>query len=262
MSDRTALVTGASAGIGKAYAELLAREGYRLILVARRVERLRELADQLAQAHGTQAEVIAADLSQSDAVAILVDEIERRGLTVDYLVNNAGLSNAGAFTDHPWETLAAEIQVMITAVTELAHRLAPGMKARGWGRIVNVSSVAAFAPTGKSMLYTGIKSYVLLMSQALDMELKPSGVHVSALCPGFTRTEFHDVMGTRELATKNLPGPLWSSAESVVKAGHAAVMRGEPVCIPGWINKAMAASARRMPLWLGYRLGRDANPLE
>lgn len=262
MSDRTALITGASAGIGKAYAQLLAREGYRLILVARREDRLHELAEELSQQCGTQTQVIPADLSQPDAVEILVDEIERRGWQVDYLVNNAGLSNAGAFADHSWETLGGEIQVMVTAVTELAHRVLPGMKARGWGRIVNVSSVAAFAPTGRSMLYTGIKSYVLHMSQALDMELKPSGIHVTALCPGFTRTEFHDVMGTRDQATKNLPGPLWSTSEAVARAGHVAVMRGDPVCIPGWINKAIAASARRMPLWLGYRLGRDANPLE
>jgi short-subunit dehydrogenase len=112
------------------------------------------------------------------------------------------------------------------------------------------------------MLYTGIKSYVLHMSQALDMELKPFGVHVTALCPGFTRTEFHDVMGTRDKASKNLPGPLWSTSEAVARAGHVAVLRGDPVCIPGLINKVLAASARRLPLWLGYRMGRDANPLE
>jgi short-subunit dehydrogenase len=206
--------------------------------------------------------VIAADLSQPDAAAILADEVERRGLEVDYLVNNAGLSNAGAFAEHAWDTLAAELQVMVMAVTELTHRFVPGMKARGWGCVVNVSSVAAFAPTGKSMLYTGIKSYVLHMSQALDMELKPFGVHVTALCPGFTRTEFHDVMGTRERASKNLPGPLWSTSEAVARAGHVAVLRGDPVCIPGLINKVLAASARRLPLWLGYRMGRDANPLE
>lgn len=261
MTARTALVTGASAGIGKAYAELLAREGYSLVLAARREDRLRELAERLSGEHGVRAEAVGIDLARPGAAQQLLVEVARRGLSVDYLVNNAGLSNAGAFADHDWATLGAEIQVMVTAVTELAHRVLPHMKAQGWGRIVNVSSVAAFAPTGASMLYTGIKSYVLNMSQALDMELEPHGIHVTALCPGFTRTEFHDVMGTRDKASKNLPGPLWSTAEEVVTAGHAAVTRGDPVCIPGWINKAMAASARRLPLWLGYRLGRDSNPL-
>ena len=114
------------------------------------------------------------------------------------LINNAGLSGKTAFAETPWPKLAAEIQLMVTAVTELCHRVLPGMRERGWGRIVNLSSLAAFSPPGASLLYTGIKSYVLGMSQSLDMELKPQGIHVTALCPGFTHSEFHDTMGTRD----------------------------------------------------------------
>lgn len=259
-STRTALITGASAGIGQAYAEFLAAEGFDLILVARREDRLQVLAKLLAHTHGRRVEVIAADLSDSDTPERIVEEIARRGLSVDYLVNNAGFANNGAFTEQPWKNIAAEMQVMMTSLTELIHRLLPGMQQQGWGRVVNVSSVAAFAPPISGSLYTGIKSFVLHLSQALDMELKPQGIHVTALCPGFTRTEFHDVMGVKA-QTQKLPSILWSSANDVVQAGHRAVMNGEPVCVPGAVNKALIATTRHAPLKLGYWMGKHLNPL-
>ena len=127
------------------------------------------------------------------------------------------------------------------------------MKERGWGRIVNLSSIAAFQPPAESLLYTGIKTYVLNMSQALNMELAPHGVHVTALCPGFTRSEFHDVMDTRDAANR-LPAPLWGDADHVVRAGWSAVMRGTPVCVPRVINKFLAASMRPVPLAAQYAI--------
>ena len=160
------------------------------------------------------------------------------------------------------EALAAEIQVMITAVTELAHLTVPGMKERGYGRIVNLSSLAAFMPPAASLLYTGIKSYVLDVSQALDMELRPYGVHVTALCPGFTHSEFHDVMGTRDAATSKLPSILWQDPEAVVREGWRAVEAGKPVCIPGVVNKVTAAAAKPIPTRLGYFLGKTLNPFK
>ncbi|MEV0432551.1 SDR family oxidoreductase [Nocardia sp. NPDC050413] len=260
-THRTALITGASAGIGAAFAHHLAANGYQLLLVARRADRLRELATQLTARHDVRCEVFAADLTDSAAPAAIVDYADRQGLPVDVLINNAGLSGKTAFADTPWNALAGEIQLMVTAPTELAHLVIPGMKNRHWGRIVNLSSVAAFAPPGAGLLYTGIKSYVLDTSQALDMELKHHGIHVTALCPGFTRTEFHDVMGTRDKAD-HLPRILWQQPDAVVAEGWDAVMKGKPVCVPGIVNKISAAAMKPLPVRLGYLLGKTFNPFK
>lgn len=260
-SRRTALVTGASAGIGSAFARLLAAEGHDLLLVARREERLRELATELAAAHGVRCEIAPADLSKPHAPLDVMARAEALGMDIDVLINNAGLSGKDEFAQTPWTDLAAELQVMVVAVTELARRTAPGMKRRRWGRIVNVSSVAALAPPGASLLYTGIKSYVLNFSQSLDMELKPHGVHVTALCPGFTRSEFHDVMGTRATMNK-FPKFVWQDADEVARAGYEAVTKGRPVCVPGLVNKFAVGALRPLPEGLRYHLGRIANPFK
>lgn len=259
VARRGALVTGASAGIGASFAELLAAEGHDLLLVARREDRLRELATRLSGTHGVRCEVLAADLTDPAAPARVVDRAAARDFEIDVLINNAGLSGNGTFAETPWDALAAELQLMVTAVTELAHRVLPGMKQRKWGRIVNVSSVAALMPPGESLLYSAIKGYVLTMSQSLDMELKKDGIHVTALCPGFTYSEFHDVMGTRDKAS-SLPRVLWQQPEAVVRAGWAAVGAGKPVCVPGAVNKIMTGAVRPVPRALQYRLGRDNNP--
>ncbi|MGH8493411.1 MAG: SDR family NAD(P)-dependent oxidoreductase [Moraxellaceae bacterium] len=257
--NRTALITGASAGIGAAFARHLAREGYALLLVARRAERLEEIAAELVAAHGVRCEVFAADLNDAQAPAAIMAFAQKKGLSIDALINNAGLSGKTAFGETPWSALAGEIQLMVTALTELCHRVLPGMRERGWGRIINLSSLAAFSPPGASLLYTGIKSYVLNISQSLDMELKPQGIHVTALCPGFTRSEFHDAMGTRDEADK-LPGLLWQEADEVVREGWEAVMKGKPVCVPGMVNKLIASSVRPLPVALQYHLGNRLNP--
>ena len=171
------------------------------------------------------------------------------------------MSGSTAFADTPWPALAGEIQLMVTAVTELTHLAVPGMKQRGYGRIVNLSSLAAFSPPGESLLYSGIKSYVLQMSQSLDMELKPHGIHVTALCPGFTRTEFHQEMGTADAAAK-LPKVLWQDADDVVREGWAAVNAGKPVCVPGTVNKVLSHMNRPVPFRLQYALGRKFNPFK
>lgn len=255
----TALVTGASAGIGTAFARHLAAENHDLILVARRAGRLEELAAELHQQYGVRAEAIAADLSVPAAPGAIIDRANELDMPIDVLVNNAGLSSSTKFSDTPWESVAAELQIMVTAVTELTHRVIPGMKERGRGRIVNLSSLAAVSPPGEGLLYTGIKSYVLNMSQSLDMELKPHGIHVTALCPGFTYSEFHDVMGTRDAADR-LPGFMWQQPEDVVREGWAAVTAGRPVCIPGVVNKMSAAAMRPIPGRIGYYLGQKLNP--
>jgi len=258
---RTALITGASAGIGATFARFLAAQGYDLLLVARRVERLNELSTELTAQYGVKCAVFAADLTDAQAPAKIMAFAKEQGIVIDMLINNAGLSGKTAFAETPWQELANEIQLMITAVTELAYRVIPDMKQRGWGRIINLSSLAAFSPPGASLLYTGIKSYVLNISESLDMELKPYGIHVTALCPGFTYSEFHDVMGTRDTAN-SLPAILWQQPEAVVKEGYDAVMKGKPVCVPGIVNKVIASSMRPIPESARYFLGKTFNPFK
>lgn len=260
-TGRTALITGASAGIGAAFARHLATEGHNLVLVARREERLTALADELGSRHDVRCDVLVADLTDNRAPRAIVERTQSLGIDIDILINNAGMSGNSSFADAPFEDLAAEIQVMITAVTELAHLTVPGMKQRGYGRIVNLSSLAAFMPPAASLLYTGIKSYVLSVSQALDMELRPHGINVTALCPGFTRSEFHDVMGTRD-ATSTLPSILWQNPEDVAREGWRAVDDGKPVCIPGVVNKVAAAAVKPVPTRVGYYLGKTLNPFK
>ena len=155
------------------------------------------------------------------------------------------------------ENWQAVIDTNLNSLFYVTKQVVDDMADQGWGRIINVSSLAAFAPNSPGMLYTGIKSYVLNMSQALDMQLKPSGVHVTALCPGFTWTEFHDTQGTREWANQ-LPAFAWQDAATVVKAGWEAVSRGEPVCVPGVVNKAVASFTKHLPERLRYLVGKHA----
>ncbi|WP_225726914.1 MULTISPECIES: SDR family oxidoreductase [unclassified Nocardia] len=260
-TTKSALITGASSGIGAAFARLLAAQGYGLVLVARRTDRLTELAGELRERTGARCAVITADLTEPKAPEWILTQARELGHETDVLINNAGLCANHTFANASWDSVAGEIQLMMTAVTELSHRVLPHMRERGWGRIVNLSSVSAFGPPGASLLYTGFKSYVLHMSQSLDMELKPQGIHVTALCPGQTRSEFHDVMGVREIADK-MPGFLWQDADSVAAAGWRAVSRGRPVCIPGAANKFFAYMTRPMTVHTMYRFGRDFNPFK
>lgn len=250
-----ALITGASAGIGAAFARLLAREGYHPVIVARREDRLRELAQEIENLYAVSVTTLTADLADPGAPAALARELDEREIQPELLVNNAGFSISESFLEADWSVHAREIQVMITAVTELCHRLAPAMRDQGRGYIINVSSLAAFAPTPPGLLYTGIKSYVLYASEALDMELKPHGVHVTALCPGFTWSEFHDVMGNRDRMNR-LPNLLWTTAEEVAEAGYRGVRAGKPVVMPGRVNQLISGVTRLVPQALRYRIGR------
>ena len=182
---------------------------------------------------------------------------------IDILVNNAGGTDEGV---KPWldasvAQLASTYEQNVLSAVRLVQAFVPYMKERGWGRIINVSSLAAFSPPAASLLYTGIKSYVLNISESLDMELKPYGIHVTALCPGFTHSEFHDVMGTRDTAN-HLPAILWQQPDAVVKEAYEAVMKGKPVCVPGIVNKVIASSMRPMPESARYFLGKTFNPFK
>ena len=258
---RAALITGASAGIGAAFARHLATEGYDVLLVARRAERLKELATQLHQEHGVRAEVFAADLTDPAAPAAIITRATEFGIPIDVLINNAGLSSSTKFSDTPWDSVAARTSTDGHRNDRTLPPSHPRHEGTSWGRIVNLSSLAAMGPPGEGLLYTGIKSYVLNMSQSQDMELKPYGIHVTALCPGFTHSEFHDVMGTRDAADR-LPRLLWQQPEEVVREGWSAVTNGKPVCIPGTVNKLTAAAIRPVPQRIQYFLGHTFNPFK
>lgn len=251
------LVTGASSGIGAAFARQLAALGHDLVLTARRADRLEALAAELREQHAAQAIVLPRDLADPATPRALCDELDRRSLQVDWLVNNAGYGVPGTFVANDWTTHADFLQVLLTAPTELAWRLLPGMRQRGHGHIINVASLAGHVPgPAGHTLYAASKAYLIKFSQSLALENRAAGVNVCALCPGFTWSEFHDITGTRDKMNR-LPGFMWLSAEEVVRQGLAAVERGDAVYIPGRVNRTIKTLVHLLPdrlaLWLSAR---------
>ena len=241
------LITGASAGIGAAFARALAALGHDVVLTARRTDRLESLAAELRSSHGTQATVLTNNLADPHAVEQLCAELDRRGLNVDWLINNAGYGVPGRFDANDWATHADFLRVLVTAPTGLAWRLLGGMRERRYGRIVNVASLAGHVPgSAGHTLYAASKAYMIKFSQSLALENQANGVHVCALCPGFTRSEFHDVTGTRPLVSK-MPDFMWQSAEDVVHEGIKAVERGDAVHVTGRFNRTIKSVFKLMP---------------
>lgn len=248
MERRLALITGASAGIGAAFARRLASQGYDVALTARRADRLEALAEELRERFAVAALTVAADLAQPDAPAEILDRLAGQGRHVDMLVNNAGYGLPGGYEKSRWADQAAFIQLMTTAPAELAHRVLPGMVARRFGRILNVASLAGIIPGSPGhTLYGASKAFMIRMSQSLNLEVRGQGVHVTALCPGLTYSEFHDVNGTREQVSGATPGWLWQDAETVAAAGCAAVEANRAVVVTGAPNKAIAALCKLAP---------------
>jgi len=241
----TALVTGASSGIGLELATLLARDRHDLVLVARRRERLEEIARAFGEEFGVAVTVLARDLANPDSPRAVAQEVESRGLPIEILVNNAGLGVYGLFAETPLEKERELIQVNIVALTELTKRLLPGMRERGRGRILNVASTAAFQPGPLMAVYYASKSYVLSFSEALANELEGTGVTVTALCPGPTVTEFQTKAGIE--GTDLFHSPLVRDVRSVAQAGYRGMMRGRRVVVPGFGNKLLAQSIRFSP---------------
>ncbi len=244
MSRRpSALVTGASSGIGKAFARLLARRGHDLILVARDRVRLEQLAAELGRAHAVSCEVLVADLADESELH-LVEERLYEGDALDVLVNNAGYGSAGAFVDGSLEAGVGQIRLNIQALTVLSHAGLKAMVARGRGGLLNVSSTAGFQPTPKQAVYGATKAYVTSFTEALHEEVLKSGVHVTALCPGFTRTEFHE---RGKIDTGRLPSFVWMGADEVAKAGLDGLEANRAIVVPGVANKLAAAATHLGP---------------
>lgn len=248
------LVTGASSGIGAAFAEALAARGHDVVLSARRADRLHALADRLRRQYRCTATVLPADLGEPAAPQQMCGWLADQGITVDWLINNAGYGVPGRFDANDWAVHARFLRVLVDAPLELAWRLLPGMRARGYGRIINVASLAGLVPgTAGHTLYAPAKSLLIKFSQGLALENHAHGVHVCALCPGFTRSEFHDVTGTRTLMNR-LPGFLWQTAEAVAHEGIDAAERGTPVHVTGRINRVIKAINELLPDAIAFHL--------
>lgn len=255
---RTALITGASAGIGQAFARVFAERGFDLAVVARREDRLRTLARELEQQHGVRVHVLTLDLAHPDASKRICDQLAAAGLTVDALVNNAGFAVPGSFIRSDWPRHAEFLQVMLVAVTELTHRVLPSMLERGYGRIINVASLAGLLPgVAGHTLYAATKAFLIRFSESLSTEVTQHGVHVTAVCPGFTFSEFHDVSGTRHIVNQ-MPSFMWMDADTVARQGFDAVMAGRPVQVTGRVNTAIAALGRLLPTRIVYAMNRRA----
>lgn len=240
-----ALVTGASSGIGEAIAREYASRGKPLILTARRTERLEALARELGVK--VPCHVITSDLSRPDAPAALFAETQARGLFVDTLVNNAGYGVPGRYLSKDWRVHRDFLQVMITAVGELTHLYLPAMEAAGHGRILNIASLAGLVPASAGhTMYGATKAWLIRFSECLALESASRGVHVTALCPGFTYSEFHDVNGMREKISK-MPKMLWLSSEEVARIGVDAVEAGKTRVVTGTANKVVAFLSKYLP---------------
>ena len=248
MDRKLALVTGASAGIGAAFARIFASHGYDVALTARRTDRLEALAAEIRNRYGVETLTVSADLAEPEVPGQILDHLTTHGRSVDALVNNAGYGLTGAYSETLWSDQAAFIQVMMTAPSELAHRVLDGMRQRGFGRIVNVASLAGLLPGSSGhTLYGATKAYMIRFSQSLHVELAGDGIHVTALCPGLTWSEFHDVNGTREQFSASTPPWLWMGADEVAATGYEAVEANRAICIPGAPNKTIAVIAKAIP---------------
>jgi uncharacterized protein len=245
----TALVTGASAGIGEAIARQLASRGHGVTLVARREERLRALAGELSERHGVRAEVIAADLGDAAARERLAAQIEGLGLEVEILVNNAGFGGAGSVADSERERLLAMVRVNCEALLDLQARYLPAMVERGRGAVINIASTAAFQPIPGTATYAATKAFVLSLSEAVHEELKGTGVTLTAVCPGPVRTEFTQAAGI-EHAEDQLPGVFWMASQAVARAAVDGAENGKRVVVPGILNRAGALTGQHTPRML------------
>ncbi len=255
---RTALVTGASHGIGFEFCRLFARDGYDVVMVARSAESMEQAAETMRQNFGVRVHVMPKDLSVPGAAQSLFADVESKGLTIDALVNDAGFGLFGTFAETDLQREVQMIQVNMTTLTELTKLCLPGMIARKSGRILNVASTAAFQPGPLMAVYYATKAYVLSFSEAVGYELKGTGVTVTALCPGPTKSAFQ---AEAKMTKSRLFQGRVMDAETVAEAGYRGLMRGRSIVIPGARNRTLAFltrfTPRRMAKWMVWRMQRE-----
>lgn len=242
-----ALITGASAGIGEVFARSFAAKGANLVLVARRKDRLDALAAEIEATNSVTVKIIAADLADPAAPDEIALALARDGIDVDILVNNAGFGLPGYYVDSDWKIHRDFLELMATSYAHLTRMFLPGMLERDYGRIIQVASVAGLVPgSAGHTMYGGVKSFLVSFAQSVAAECDGTGVRVSALCPGFTYSEFHDVNDTRPLVSQ-LPKYMFMEAAPVVEGAIAAVERGHVVYVPGLWNKFVVWLMKALP---------------
>jgi short-subunit dehydrogenase len=242
----TALVTGASSGIGAAIARELAERGYSIALTARREERLQSLAKELASENGVTAEVFAADLGDPAERDRLAGELSSGGRSVEVLVNNAGFGHQADFVTSPRERMVEMVRLNVEAVVDLTSRFLPPMVERGRGAVINIASTGSFQPLPGSAVYGASKAFVLSFSEAIRTELRGSGVSVTAVCPGPVKTEFTEVAGVGGVEERT-PGAVWMSAEEIARHAVDGAKRDRRVVVPGVLNRAGALAGQHSP---------------
>jgi len=250
----TALITGASSGIGAALARRFARGGFNVVLVARSADKLEALAKALAAEHGVKAWAVAADLARPDAAANLASAMKRARRPIDLLVNNAGVLAHGSFVELPAQRHQQLIDLNVSGLTAMLAAFVPPMVARGQGRVLNVASIAAFQPVPSLASYAATKAYVLSLTESLSEELKGTGVSITALCPGITATGMLEQARAEHAELARLPGFVIGSAEAVADEGFEACMQGEVIRVPGVLNLATVLAGRATPKWLLRRV--------
>lgn len=255
-SGHTALITGASAGLGREFVELCAADGHNVVLVARRKDRLEQAAETVRSVHGVMARVIAADLSDPATPQAIFEELSGDGVAVDYLVNNAGFGSNGAFVEMPRDRELSMIEVNVSALTALCHLFLPGMIERKHGRILNVGSTAGFQAGPFMATYYASKAYVNHFSEALWHEVKDHGVTVTVSCPGATATEFAEVSGNDK--SKLFAGSV-ADAQTVAREAYEAMMSGRRMIVHGFKNKMLVQSLRLSPRGVVQKIARGLN---
>ncbi|HEY8216783.1 MAG TPA: SDR family oxidoreductase [Acidimicrobiia bacterium] len=252
METPVALITGASSGIGAAFARVLAARGHDLVLVARNESRLDEVGRGLTAEHSTKIEVLGADLESGDGVARVIERLGDAARPIELLVNNAGFGTTGRFHELPLDQEESEIRLNVLALVELTHAALGAMVERGHGGVINVSSLGAYQPTPLSATYSATKSFVSSFTNAIHEELRGTGVKAMVLAPGFTHTEFHKRAGVEN--KDQTPGFLWQTADEVAKMAMKAYDRGRAVCVPGALNVMAAAFSGAMPAAVSRRV--------
>jgi short-subunit dehydrogenase len=258
---RTALVTGASSGLGACFARHLAAQGYDQVLVARRVAALEDVAVEIRREHGVEVVTLAADLSDPAAPESIREELQRRSIHVDYLVNNAGSSGPDLLSERDWTIHRRFYDLMMTSVAQMCHLFIPDMRANGFGRVINVSSMSGRIARSGGCNYGPAKAYVVAVSEDLALTLAGTGVNVCALCPGYTHTEFHTVANMLDMK-RNSPSFIWYDADTVVREGLAAVERGKRVYPSGrlyrWLDPLLQSVWTRRFIRLGASIPQRA----
>lgn len=251
----TALITGASSGIGEVLAQRCAAAQYDVVLVARSADKLQALASNLSSQYGVDATVQAADLAKPGAAATLAAALQRKSCTVDVLINCAGVLQQGPFVDMDTRLHQGMIDLNISALTAMLSAFLPGMVERGSGRVLNVASVAAYQPIPMLATYAASKAYVLSLSESLSEELRDTGVTITTLCPGITATNMLTQASGANQKLQELPSFLIGDVDDVAEQGLAACLRGDAICVPGAVNQVAVIASRSAPKWLVRRIG-------